>query len=281
MSDEVRVEKDITFGHTSGLDLKCDLHYPPEGASKRTAVIHLYGGGFMRGNRVQAADAATFFAQRGYLGVCAWYRLGDVAKWPAQIEDAKAAIRWTRANAEKLGIDPDKIVLAGYSAGGALGLLVAGAEDRPDLEGDAGNAGVSSRVNGVVTYYVGGSLRRRDDGTNHPVMPAGADDAAYHDGDYRNFLKPGFPPTVLLHSTVDTLADFENSVELFRKLREAGTPAELHLFDGLSHVFDRFPEFGDACAHMADLFLDRHVVNPREYPPFQTVFATGPAPSTI
>jgi acetyl esterase/lipase len=65
----------------------------------------------------------------------------------------KAAIRWTRANAAKLGIDADKVAVAGYSAGGLMALAAAGTADRKDLEGNSGTPGVSSKIAGCLSYF--------------------------------------------------------------------------------------------------------------------------------
>ena len=68
----------------------------------------------------------------GYTSVSATYRLQSEGHWPAQIHDTKAAIRWTRANAERIGVDADKIAVAGYSAGGMLALMAAGTNPMMD-----------------------------------------------------------------------------------------------------------------------------------------------------
>src|SRR5690606_40079937 len=81
------------------------------------------------------------------------YRLQSESSWPAQIHDTKAAIRWTRANADRLGIDADKIAVAGYSAGGMLALMAAGTNGMEEFEGDGGNAGVSSDVQACIVVY--------------------------------------------------------------------------------------------------------------------------------
>src|SRR5215204_4081045 len=119
------VERDVVFARGGDLELKLNVFKPAEGNSKRTA-IHL--------------------VERGYVCVNSQYRVASQGSWPAQIEDAKAAIRWTRANAERLGIDPNKIVVAGYSAGAHLSLNVAGNMGRGDYEGTGGNNDVSSDV---------------------------------------------------------------------------------------------------------------------------------------
>ena len=110
-------------------DLTLDVYRPPDGVrSKRMAIVHLFGGGFFVGNKNAGyiINDAKALGNRGYTSVSANYRLQSQGKWPAQIHDVKAAIRWTRKNADRLGVDSNKIVVAGYSAGGMLSLLAAG-----------------------------------------------------------------------------------------------------------------------------------------------------------
>src|SRR4029450_4905384 len=129
---KLRAEKDIVFGKGGDMDMTLDVYRPPAGVTeKRMAIIHLFGGGFFAGNKNAnyIINDAKALGARGYTSVSANYRLQTQAKWPAQIHDVKAAIRWTRANAAKIGVDEDKIVVAGYSAGGMLSLLAAGTND--------------------------------------------------------------------------------------------------------------------------------------------------------
>jgi acetyl esterase/lipase len=124
----LRVEKDIVFGKGGGKDLTLDVYRPPTGVtSKRTAIVHLFGGGFFVGNKNAGyiINDAKALGARGYTNISSNYRLQSESLWPAQIHDTKAAIRWTRANAERLGVDPNRIVVAGYSAGGMLSLMAA------------------------------------------------------------------------------------------------------------------------------------------------------------
>ncbi|HWO73259.1 MAG TPA: alpha/beta hydrolase [Dehalococcoidia bacterium] len=255
-SSPISIDRDVVFGQGGGLDLRLDVYRPPAGGEKRTAVIQLHGGGFRRGSKDSLIANCRLFAERGYVALASQYRLLDQGRWPAQIEDVKAAIRWTRTNAASLNVDPDKIAVAGYSAGGFLALAAAGAPDDPALEGSGGNAGVSSAVSACIAFYPGGGRSLREEG------------ASETETDLMRFVKAGCPPTILLHSTGDTTVPFEASVGLFNALRAAGVAVELHLFDGLSHVFDRHPEFAAPAVEVCDLFLDRHVVKPRVYPPF-------------
>src|SRR6185503_5206334 len=116
------IEKNIVFGKAGSTDLHLDIYRPPSGTEKRMATIHIHGGGFTAGSKDTLADRVAPFAALGYVAIPVQYRLAGEAKWPAQIDDVKAAIRWTRANAGMLGINPDRIAIVGYSAGGLLAL---------------------------------------------------------------------------------------------------------------------------------------------------------------
>ena len=92
-------------------------------------------------------------AQTGYFAASIEYRLDNVAKWPAQIEDCKLAVRWLRANAGKYHVDPNRIGVWGGSAGGHLVLCLGTMAEVKEYEGDVGYPGVSSAVQAVVDYY--------------------------------------------------------------------------------------------------------------------------------
>src|SRR5688500_1995659 len=152
----LRVEKDIVFGKGGTMDMTLDVYQPPAGVtSKRMAIIHLFGGGFFAGNKSAGyiINDAKALGARGYTNISANYRLAKEGFWPAQLHDVKAAIRWTRANAGKLGIEANRIAVAGYSAGGMLALMAAGTNGRKEFDGDLGNPGVSSDVNASVGVY--------------------------------------------------------------------------------------------------------------------------------
>jgi acetyl esterase/lipase len=261
-ASSIRVEKDVVFGRGGDVDLRLDVYYPPSGTSKRTAIVQLHGGGFTRGARENIAANCRAFAERGYTAIASQYRLVDQGHWPCQIEDVKAAVRWTRSNLDMLGVDDDKITVAGYSAGGTLALIAAGSTE-PELEGSGGNEGVSSAIAACLAFYPPDTIPQ-----DHQLMAPDATSDAYRQASPITYARKGAPPTMLLHATADTNLPFEGSVRLFEAFRAAGVPVEMHLFDGLSHVFDRHPEFAAPAIELCDLFLDRHVVEPRVYPPF-------------
>jgi acetyl esterase/lipase len=266
------VETDLVYGRAGGIDLHCDL-YRPAAPGKRTAVVQLHGGGFARGSREMVAAACGLFAARGYLAVAAQYRLAGEAKWPAQVEDALACVRWLRASAAALAIDPAKIVFAGHSAGAYIALFATATA----AAGPEGSEGAT--VAACIAYYPTERIDWRP-GEFPVVMPEGSVEADFRRADVMPRLDASFPPTLLCHGTSDTLVDFAATTAYFDRLRGLGVPVEMHLVEGVSHEFDRtFPEFGAVCAEIADLFLDRHVVAPRAYPGFPPRPPQGAPPS--
>ena len=259
---KVAVESNVVFGKGGDMELKLDIYRPPAGVTQRQmATIHFHGGGFTGGNKESLAERVKPFAARGYVAIAAQYRLAGQAGYPALVHDAKAAIRWVRANAKTLGIDPQRIGVVGYSAGGYHALFTAGTGDRPEFEGNGGNAGVSTKVAVCLAYYPA---------TNVPgnMLPAGSDDAAKKAANSTTYIAAGFPPTVVFHGMKDVTIPIESSKRLVQQFQDASVPVEFHAFEGVPHTFDSNPEFAVLSAQLADFFIDRHILSPRTYPPF-------------
>jgi acetyl esterase/lipase len=259
------IEKDIVFGKGGDIDLHLDIYRPPAGTEKGMATIHIHGGGFTGGSKESLTERVPPYARRGYIALAMQYRLAGQAKWPAQIEDVKAAIRWTRANAKRLGIDPARIGVVGHSAGGQLALFAAGTANRAEFEGRGGTPGVGTEVAVCCAYYPGIELRPRPDGAAHNLMPPGSDEAAHRAASPITYVAAGFPPTVIFHGTADTTIPIESSERLFKQMRDAKVLAELHAIEGVPHIFDSNKEFAEMAAGLADFFIDRHVIQPRAW----------------
>jgi len=262
----VSVEKNIVFGRGGNTDLRLDIYRPPQGTEKRMATIHCHGGGFTGGSKETLSERVLPYANAGYVAIPVQYRLAGEAKWPAQIEDVKAAIRWVRANAKSLGIDPEKIGVVGHSAGGHLALFAAGTANRPEFEGKNGTPGAGTQVVACCAYYPATEVRPRADGTANNLLAAGSDEAAHRAASPLTYITKAFPPTVIFHGTADTTIPLESSERLFKQLRDAQVPAEFHAIEGVPHVFDSDPEFARSAGALADFFIDRHVIKPRAFP---------------
>jgi acetyl esterase/lipase len=263
----LRVEKDIVFGKGGDKDLTLDVYRPPQGVtSKRLAIVHLFGGGFFVGNKNAGyiVNDAKALGARGYTSVSANYRLQSEGLWPAQIHDTKAAIRWTRANADRLGVDPDRIVVAGYSAGGMLSLMAAGTNGRSEFEGTGGNAGVSSDVNACIGVYPLASAQTAAGlfgGQATPAQISGASPTSY--------ITDKFAPTIFIHGTNDGTIPVQSSIDFFTKVHALGVPSTLTLIQGADHAFDNNAlDAVELMAQSIDLFLDRLLVNPTPYSSF-------------
>ena len=261
-ADGVTTEKDVAFGKGGDIELKLDIYRPPKGKEKRMATIHFHGGGFTQGSKDTLSERIRPYAALGYTAIAAQYRLAGQAGFPALVHDAKAAIRWVRANAKNLNIEPNRIATVGYSAGGYHALFTAGTGDRPEWEGTGGNAGVSTRVAVCIAYYPATSV-------SNNMMPAGSTDEQRRAANATTYIAAGFPPTMILHGFKDTTIPIDSSLRLVQQFRDANVPVEFHGIEGAPHVFDSNAELAVAAAQFADIFLDRHVVNPRTYPPFQ------------
>jgi acetyl esterase/lipase len=269
----VAIENDVVFGTGGGRDLKCNVYTPPQEGIARPAVLLIHGGGWTSGDRSQLHGYGILLGRIGYVCVATEYRLAGEAKWPAQLHDVKAALRWTRANASRLGIDPNKISVSGNSAGAHLSLMIAGTQNVAGFEGEGGHAGVPTDVAACVAFYAPAQLYAHDQplreelsflfGRGYSLETARAASPI-------DYASAEFPPTLLITGNKDELVPDEASFRMYRALIDAGANAELHVYADAPHAFDATPEFGRQTAGIMALFLDRYVANPR---PFSTAAA--------
>jgi acetyl esterase/lipase len=154
LREKIEVQADVEYGKAGERSLKLDVIKPKAESDKpRPCVVWIHGGGWQNGSKSSGTQRlAALVASGDYVGVSVGYRLTDEATWPGQIHDCKAAIRYIRANAKSLGINPDKIGVWGSSAGGHLVSLLGTSGDVKDLEGKNGSPDVSSRVTCVVDF---------------------------------------------------------------------------------------------------------------------------------
>lgn len=138
--------KNTPFGDR---DLHVDV-FSPKKPGKYPALIMVHGGGWRSGDKTLQIPMAQKLAAKGIVTICVEYQLSMEAKYPAAVYNIKSAVRWVRANAEKYGIDPNKIAISGCSAGGQLAMLVGLTNGVASKEGDQGNLGFSSEINAIV-----------------------------------------------------------------------------------------------------------------------------------
>jgi acetyl esterase/lipase len=141
----------LTYASPGGHDLVLDLYRPVGARGRLPVIVFLHGGGWSGGTRTTGPDFKRFFAQDGFAMASIEYRLTPSVTFPSNVEDVKTAVRWLRANADRLGLASDRIGIWGTSAGGHLG-AVAALSPRGMFEGD-GNPDQSSRVQCVLDAY--------------------------------------------------------------------------------------------------------------------------------
>ena len=259
IQDRVTTRESVVFGTGGGRELRCDIYEPPAGVKNGIGILLLHGGGWSHGDRTQLRGYGVLLGRRGYTCVASEYRLTGEALWPAQIEDVKCAARYMRANAATLGIDPDRIVVSGNSAGGHLSLMAAVSD--PSFEGSGGNAGVSSAVAASIAFYPPTGLDRRDWGGLPALFGKGAATDVMRAASPLTYANASFPPTLIIHGNKDELVPEAEATNMYDALNRAGVPVELHMFANQPHGFDADPKLGRQCAEIMLSFLDRFVLN--------------------
>ena len=203
-------------------------------------VLFFFGGGWKGGTPGQFLPQSLYLAQRGIVAIACDYRVkGRQGVSPQDcLSDAKAAIRWARANAARLGIDPDRVIAGGESAGGHLAAataLVPGFD-----EGE--NAKVSSVPNACVLFDPALVLAPVKDhpevwtaekfaDLNERMSGHAADLSPYH------FVRAGMPPSIVFHGTKDESVPFPTTELFVKAMTAAGNRCELKAYEGQPHGF--------------------------------------------
>jgi dipeptidyl aminopeptidase/acylaminoacyl peptidase len=146
-----RVLHDVVYANYSDRQLTLDVYQPPKSSQRSVpGIIVVRGGAFQQGDKVFFGYIAGALAIEGFVAASIEYRTSDQAKFPAAVQDVKAAVRWMRAHAVEYGINPDAIGAIGGSAGAYLVAMLATSSGVPEFEGLGGNPGSSSEVQAVV-----------------------------------------------------------------------------------------------------------------------------------
>jgi acetyl esterase/lipase len=226
-------QQNVVYGKGVDVDLHADLAWPKNATAPMPAIIHIHGGGWIAGDKRWDAGLAGF-ANHGYFAASIEYRLDNVAKWPAQIQDCKCAVRWLRANAAKYNVDPNRIGVIGESAGGHLVACLDTMTD-PKLEGDGGWPGVSSAVQAVVDFYGPTDFLTPDIYTEEAKrltmglfgVPRDQNPDLWKSASPVFFVAAGDPPVLMVHGDADPLVPLAQSQVFAAALTKAGVPHQL------------------------------------------------------
>ena len=245
----VQIEEGVAFASAGERELRCDVFRPANQSGPQPGILLVHGGGWHSGGPAMMRGYGILMARNGYPCVASEYRLSGEAKWPAQLDDVLAAIGWMRDQAEDLRIDPDRLVLWGLSAGSHMTLLAA-----------ARLSGEDSPIAASVNHYPITSLEPAlgtawEHAQRLPEDPATADWAAMSP---LTHVTAGFPPTLLMHGSADTMVALDQSLRLYEALRHAGVPTDLTVFAEQPHGFDLQRAFAFHSIEVARFFLSRY-----------------------
>ncbi|MGE3315697.1 MAG: alpha/beta hydrolase fold domain-containing protein [Planctomycetaceae bacterium] len=266
---DVRVERDIEYAKIGEQSLKLDIYRSGEHSGRAPLIVWIHGGGWSKGSKDNSP--AAWLATHGYVVASVQYRLTDVAKWPAQIDDCRAAIRWLRSNADRFGIDPELVGAWGSSAGGQL-VSMLGVADPPADEP------VSSRVKAVCDYFGPSDLITQPKNVPGPGK-TDADLAASNTAkllggivrdipDKANAASPlhhvsaGDAPFLIVHGSKDDVVPLDQSERFQAKLEMSGVSSELYVIDGAGHGGPAFQK-PEVRARVRQ-FFDKHLKNAAE-----------------
>jgi len=211
-------------GHGQTLDV-----WAPDQSSQspRPVVVFFHGGGWVKGDRDAYAFAGRALASRGFVVVIPDYRKVPQVRFPAFIEDGAEAVRWTRDNIRRFGGDPDRIALAGHSAGAHTAVTLALDPRWLEAAGVApGAVKAAIGLSGPYDFYPFDKKRSIDAMSQWPTP---------RDTQPIEFARADAPPLLLVTSSEDTVVRPYNTENLAAKLRELGAPVEAENYEGLSH----------------------------------------------
>ena len=231
----------VTDGHARQ---KLDLYLPEQSTGPRPLVVWIHGGGWAAGSK-NGLPAADGLIKSGYVCASVEYRFSQDAKYPAQIEDCKAAIRWLRAHAAEYGIDPKRVGVWGASAGGHLVALLGTTGNLRDF--DVGeNLDQSSSVQCVLDWFGptdflhwgndNASINRPDSLVSKLLgAPADQKPEPAHRASPIEFVTAQSAPFLIMHGDEDPIVPLQQSQDFAAALKKAGVACELVTIAGEKH----------------------------------------------
>ena len=245
----VKALKDLEYGKAGGRAMRLDLYLPEKAGKPLPLIIWIHGGAWMAGSKNEPSPALRF-TTTGYAVAQVGYRLSQEARFPAQIYDCKAAVRWLRANSAHYNLDPNKFAAWGASAGGHLVALLGTCGGVADLEGEDNDLKESSRVQAVVDWFGPTDFLHIGDAEsdiphNSPNSPESKliggpllenkDKAAK--ASPITYVSKDAPPFLIMHGDKDRTVPFNQSELLYAALKKAGVDVTFVPVKGAGHGF--------------------------------------------
>ncbi len=270
------VIRDIVYANIDGQSLHLDLYLPRDSKESNPVIVWIHGGDWrgydwLRGNRESCPIIRM--VTRGYAVASIDYRLSSRAKFPAQLDDCKAAIRWLKANARDYKFNEKAIGACGFSGGAMLAALLGTTGNDEQNNGSGGNLEQSSSIQAVVDLFGPTNFLNLDIFAKRNAIP----NYIFHDSEaspesllvggpiQRNrkivaqtspitYVSKDSPPFLIIHGLLDAVVPFQQSEELFSALKNAGVETTLLLLNGVGHGLNF-----QSADNIIDAFLDKYL----------------------
>jgi len=222
----IRIDKDIEYSSVHGVSLKADVYYPADSSKKHAGITMVHGGGWISGSKENEKYMAMELASKGFVVIAVGYRLADIAKYPAGIEDIETAIQWIRKNHRRYALDKNKMAVLGESAGAQMATLV-GVKAKNKIK-------AIINVDGVVSFI-------------HPEAEESTYASYWLDGDrdinLKNWTEASpleyvnqyTPPTLFINSSQPRFHAGRD--DMMKKLQSYNIPTEFHEIKDSPHSF--------------------------------------------
>ena len=248
----VKAKTDIPYADSENPAQRLDLYLPakPAGEKPLPVIVYIHGGAWRAGSKTGGRSNLMPYVTGGeYAGVSVEYRFSQEAKWPAQIHDCKAAVRWIKGHAKEYNLDPDRIAVWGGSAGGHLVAMLGVSGDVKELEGALGNhLDQSSRVTCVADYFGPTDLLTMGDfpstidhnaaDSPESVLIGGAipeNREAASKASPLNYVTKDDAPVFIAHGTKDNMVPFNQSEIFAAALKGADVPVHFQMIEDGGH----------------------------------------------
>ena len=259
---------DVPYDNRFGDQTTMDIYLPAGEPARSPAIMMIHGGAWRFGTKDAYRDAAVRYARSGWVAVSINYRLGPAGVYPRAVQDCVCALAYLRAHADDYGIDPNRIAVTGYSAGGHLASLVGVAGDAPEHLPDC-DAGGTGLPNAIISAAGAQDLHGKDHQWVNDFMGGSEGDNPdrWNQASPIFHVAPDKPPLLMITGGADWFADYDDLDSMRSKMLKNGNDAELLLINGGGHLLNPDENGGAIDLEVADMtpeawaassdFLDR------------------------
>ncbi len=248
--------KRLIYKTVNNVSLKMLMSFPNGNNHKRSIILFVHGGGWVRGKPEWFLEECKHFNDIGFITFSEEYRLVNVnSKSPADgISDVKDAIKWIRNNSVEFGTDPNQIVVVGASAGGhlaACSAMIINDEEKNEFVNSVPNALIlwSSCVNPAVDNWFLSLLPNNSSPLSKEIKAK--DYSPYH------HIKSGLPPMILFHGTNDQIVPYNTAKDFTEEMQQMGNQCKLYTYEKRGHNFYSNPaDYNDVLKKMDEFITN-------------------------